>query len=193
MPLLVHAHSYAPHDELSGVVRAALRRRMLPGTWRIGRRAASLQAQLTDFVVLEVVGASAHARAERLLLRDARVDSVTPQHRYHGLQPLALRGGPGGGGGGGGRPSHDYVTTSLNASHWWARGATGGGVRIAIFDTGLNSDHRRFLSRTVEMIDFTDERTTDDRVGHSTFITGTIASQRTCLPRAGAEQQQQQQ
>ena len=44
----------------------------------------------------------------------------------------------------------DYATTSHNASHWWRRGATGRGVRVAIFDTGLNAAHS-FVGNVVEV------------------------------------------
>lgn len=72
----------------------------------------------------------------------------------------------------------DFMTTALNASHWWRRGASGRGVRIAIFDTGLNAQHS-FVSNVVEIVNFTGEESSEDIVGHSTFMTGTVASRDT--------------
>ena len=52
-------------------------------------------------------------------------------------------------------------------------------MRIAIFDTGLNADHP-FAANVVEIVNFTGEQTTDDLVGHSTFMCGTIAARSEC-------------
>ena len=73
----------------------------------------------------------------------------------------------------------DFITVAMNASHWWRKGARGRGVRVAIFDTGLGDAHS-FAPNVVEIINFTDEPTTDDTVGHSTFMTGTISSRSQC-------------
>ena len=60
------------------------------------------------------------------------------------------------------------------ASHLWQRNITGQGVKVAVFDTGIRSDHphiRNLVQRTV----WTDESSADDGVGHGSFVAGAIA------------------
>ena len=51
----------------------------------------------------------------------------------------------------------------------------GSQVKVAVFDTGLNPDHR--FQNVEEITNWTDEKTTSDNVGHGTFVAGVIASQ----------------
>lgn len=52
----------------------------------------------------------------------------------------------------------------------------GQSVRVAVFDTGLNSGHAHFDTRVRERTNWTNERrVVDDLVGHGTFIAGLIA------------------
>jgi hypothetical protein len=173
--MLVHTHGWHSHEKLASFTRSALRGKLLPRAVRVGKRPSFVLSDPTDFIVLEVSGKPAAARAHRILLRHTLVHSVSPQRRYllatPQLPPRRVRAA---------RMPHDFITQAMNASRWWDRGASGAGVRIAIFDTGLNADHRRFLRHRATVVDFTDERTTDDRVGHSTFMAGTIASVRDC-------------
>jgi hypothetical protein len=56
----------------------------------------------------------------------------------------------------------------------WQSGVRGGGVRVAVFDTGLRSDHPHFTN-VREVTNWTDERTLDDALGHGTFVASVIA------------------
>ena len=77
------------------------------------------------------------------------------------------------------RLPHDFVTRQLNASDWWQRGVTGRGLRVAIFDTGLPPEHR-YVRNVADAVNFCEEQTTEDRVGHSSFMAGVIASHDDC-------------
>ena len=173
--LIVHSHTWTMHAELRQAIRVSLRGRVLPRTARVASRSVHATTLPTDFVTL-TVGATSLARVRHALLQSDLVSAVEMQRwqRAPSRRPLAAdrqrrataarRAMP-----------YDYATASHNASHWWRRGATGRGVRVAIFDTGLNAAHS-FAGNVVEIVDFTDERTSEDRVGHSTFMTWTIAS-----------------
>lgn len=54
-------------------------------------------------------------------------------------------------------------------------GFTGKGVKVAIFDTGIASNHPHFRN-IKERINWTNEKTMEDSLGHGTFVTGVIAS-----------------
>ncbi|CAN0069398.1 unnamed protein product [Hapterophycus canaliculatus] len=51
------------------------------------------------------------------------------------------------------------------------KGFKGAGVRVAVFDTGLEAGGHDF-GNVVERINWTDEDTLEDRVGHGTHIAG---------------------
>lgn len=68
----------------------------------------------------------------------------------------------------------------FNTHYLWNKGYTGQGVKVAIFDTGLKKDHPHFKN-IVERIDWTDENTPDDLLGHGTFVSGIVASNQKCL------------
>ncbi|XP_020286864.1 membrane-bound transcription factor site-1 protease isoform X2 [Pseudomyrmex gracilis] len=63
----------------------------------------------------------------------------------------------------------------LGADTLWKMGFTGKGVKVAIFDTGTASNHPHFRN-IKERINWTNEKTMDDSLGHGTFVTGVIAS-----------------
>lgn len=67
------------------------------------------------------------------------------------------------------------VTGDFHAGRIWAKGYTGKGVAVAVFDTGLRKGHPHF-KRVVERTNWTSERTLDDGLGHGTFVAGVIAS-----------------
>ena len=139
--------------------------------------------ELPDFAVVQLfAGKSARDRLRARLQNSPLVSSVTFQQVFQHSSARRLLAGARTNGGAGtsstGQSVHhsempfDFITRELNASHWWRLGASGSGVRIAIFDTGLNADHTKFLRRRAEVVDFTSEKTTDDNVGHSTFMAG---------------------
>lgn len=44
-------------------------------------------------------------------------------------------------------------------------------MKVAVFDTGLRANHPHFRN-VVEIKNWTDEDTTEDGLGHGTFVTG---------------------
>ncbi|XP_003739579.1 membrane-bound transcription factor site-1 protease [Galendromus occidentalis] len=67
------------------------------------------------------------------------------------------------------------VTQVLQADTLWELGVRGKGVRVAVFDTGLAKSHPHF-KQIYERTDWTNEKTTEDGLGHGTFVAGVIAS-----------------
>lgn len=76
--------------------------------------------------------------------------------------------------------SQFQVPELFNAHFLWENKFTGTGVRVAIFDTGLRKQHPHFRN-VREITNWTNEDSTDDGVGHGTFVAGVIASQSECL------------
>ena len=80
------------------------------------------------------------------------------------------------GGGSGTSVSRRYLADVL-----WAKGHSGSGIRIAIFDTGLSATHPHF-KYIRERSNWTDNDSLDDELGHGTHVAGIIASQHSeCL------------
>uniref|UniRef100_A0A2P2J411 Uncharacterized protein MANES_16G115100 n=2 Tax=Rhizophora mucronata TaxID=61149 RepID=A0A2P2J411_RHIMU len=68
------------------------------------------------------------------------------------------------------------VTSLFGADLLWSKGYTGAKVKMAIFDTGIRSDHPHF--RIIkERTNWTNEDTLNDNLGHGTFVAGVIAGQ----------------
>lgn len=67
----------------------------------------------------------------------------------------------------------------MQAQFLWDQGIAGQGVRVAVFDTGLSANPDIFPN-FVEIIDWTDENTNVDAVGHGTFVAGVIAGHGEC-------------
>ncbi|KAJ0745580.1 putative site-1 protease [Helianthus annuus] len=73
--------------------------------------------------------------------------------------------------------SHKSQVTSLfGADGLWSKGYTGGKVKMAIFDTGIRSDHPHFRN-IKERTNWTNEDTLNDNLGHGTFVAGVIAGE----------------
>lgn len=69
-----------------------------------------------------------------------------------------------------------HVTELLGAPTLWNQyNVTGAGVRVAIFDTGMIENHPHFQN-VLGIINWTDEQTADDNIGHGTFVAGLVAS-----------------
>jgi len=67
------------------------------------------------------------------------------------------------------------ITYMLEADALWKMGITGKDVKVAIFDTGLAATHPHFKN-IKERINWTNENTREDGLGHGTFVAGVIAS-----------------
>eukprot|EP00727_Mastigamoeba_balamuthi_P011433 m51a1_g6912 hypothetical protein (1031) ;mRNA; f:122270-127584 len=134
----------------------------------------------TDFALVRVWGAE--GRVLGCLRGLAGVRGVVPQMRYEGA-PLEERPEQGGQPGqrraarstAGAAGSPKRIAELLGAQRLWEAGATGAGVRVGVFDTGLAGSHRHLRQAVRERVDWTDEGTADDHVGHGTFVAGLIA------------------
>eukprot|EP00937_MAST-01D_sp_MAST-1D-sp2_P002288 g2288.t1 len=80
-------------------------------------------------------------------------------------------------------PDHGLdVAASVGAPALWRRGVRGGGVRVAVFDTGLRDGHPHFHGAVEERTNWTNEPELSDRVGHGTFVAGMIAGRDSPCP-----------
>ena len=72
------------------------------------------------------------------------------------------------------------ITGSHRAPELWSQGVTGAGIKVAVFDTGVHSNHPHFRN-VEERLNWTDEPSLGDGVGHGSFVAGVIASHKACL------------
>lgn len=70
-------------------------------------------------------------------------------------------------------PNDMFVSSSI-VGRLHADGVTGIGIKVAVFDTGLNANHDHFAKVKVRT-NWTSEACLDDKVGHGTFVCGVIA------------------
>ncbi|KAL0905860.1 hypothetical protein M5K25_024305 [Dendrobium thyrsiflorum] len=68
------------------------------------------------------------------------------------------------------------ITSLFGAERLWAKGFTGGKVKMAIFDTGIRANHPHFRN-IKERTNWTNEDTLNDNLGHGTFVAGVIAGE----------------
>ncbi|CAA0823328.1 Subtilisin-like protease SBT6.1 [Striga hermonthica] len=68
------------------------------------------------------------------------------------------------------------VTSLFGADALWSKGYTGAKVKMAIFDTGIRTNHPHFRN-IKERTNWTNEDTLNDNLGHGTFVAGVIAGQ----------------
>ncbi|KAA8498503.1 Membrane-bound transcription factor site-1 protease [Porphyridium purpureum] len=69
----------------------------------------------------------------------------------------------------------------FNAHRLWALGYKGAGVRVAVFDTGLARDVPEII-HVSERTSWTNESSTEDTVGHGTYVASLIASNHAMCP-----------
>ena len=67
------------------------------------------------------------------------------------------------------------VAPGKEALATWQHGERGQNATVAIFDTGLRSNHPHFPKQPEERINWTSERTLSDTFGHGTFIASVVA------------------
>lgn len=180
---VVQLRSYKPLKAHEAALRAALQPTEFEGkTWafvaRHNRAAATLP---TDFALVRAAAGTRVVAALRAA--EDLVRSVVPQAQHgRALRAFVPRrqaqdseepGATERGGGGDGEIGVTPRLQAFGAGALWDQGALGQGVRVAVFDTGIAAK-ARYFDNVVERTDWTDDRTTDDHIGHGTFVAGLI-------------------
>ncbi|MBC9712984.1 S8 family serine peptidase [Streptomyces sp. TRM66268-LWL] len=68
----------------------------------------------------------------------------------------------------------DKSTQQVHAPEAWAAGYDGKGTKVAVLDTGTDSEHPDLKGRVTELKNFTDSDTAEDRDGHGTHTISTV-------------------
>ncbi|MBB4911610.1 S8 family peptidase [Actinophytocola algeriensis] len=72
------------------------------------------------------------------------------------------------------RATLDQSVPQVGAPTAWERGLTGAGVRVAVLDTGIDTDHPDLAGKTVVSKDFTGTGGVEDGHGHGTHIASIV-------------------
>jgi len=74
----------------------------------------------------------------------------------------------------------DISTSAIRAPDVWATGNRGGGINVAIIDTGIDLNHNDFANAIVDRINIPDgSQNVQDTVGHGTHVAGIVAGRGT--------------
>ncbi|MFC5835692.1 S8 family serine peptidase [Nonomuraea insulae] len=73
------------------------------------------------------------------------------------------------------RASLDKSVPLIGAPTGWEKGYDGKGVKVAVLDTGIDTDHPDFAGRILATENFSDSAAIDDKVGHGTHVASTAA------------------
>ncbi|WP_428951542.1 S8 family peptidase [Streptomyces sp. cg35] len=68
----------------------------------------------------------------------------------------------------------DRSTEQVHADQAWAAGYDGKGTKVAVLDTGVDTEHPDLKGRVAESKNFTDSADADDHQGHGTHTTSTV-------------------
>ena len=72
---------------------------------------------------------------------------------------------------------YSYGVGSLSSSIAYSRELSGDGVKVGIFDTGINPNHSEFSGKSFSGYNYQDSNTTiQDQHGHGTHVAGTIVA-----------------
>ncbi|MDX2818428.1 S8 family serine peptidase [Streptomyces sp. PA03-5A] len=69
----------------------------------------------------------------------------------------------------------DRSTAQINAPAAWKAGYEGQGVKVAVLDTGVDSEHPDLADRIAGAKDFSGSANTEDHFGHGTHVASTVA------------------
>ncbi|KQZ67451.1 S8 family peptidase [Nocardioides sp. Root151] len=72
------------------------------------------------------------------------------------------------------RADLDRSVAQIGAPTAWEAGFDGAGVRVAVLDTGVDTEHPDLAGRVSESRNFSDSATVADRFGHGTHVAATI-------------------
>jgi subtilisin len=102
---------------------------------------------------------------------DDRLIAVEPERIVHALQDTvpvdALQGGP--------FIDNADATWGLQATGVLTAGESGGGITVAVLDTGIDLRHPDFADRDITSRSFVDGQSAQDAQGHGTHCAGTMA------------------
>ena len=74
---------------------------------------------------------------------------------------------------------NQYGLSSINASSAYSRELDGSGVKVGVFDTGINPNHAEFTGKTISGWDYEgDDSTLSDGDGHGSHVAGIIAARK---------------
>lgn len=113
-----------------------------------------------QYAYIPAVAAAVPAGAESVLRADPRVAYVEPNFT---MVPL------------GSRQVHDWGITKIDAPGAWSAGYTGKGIKVGIFDSGIDIDHPDLrVAGGVDLVG--DGNGLDDCDGHGTHVAGIVGA-----------------
>ncbi|WP_020389629.1 S8 family peptidase [Kribbella catacumbae] len=141
----------------------------------LGAHAVDIAKNATDSLGDEITDATAMA-VPASAVRAAEARGSVPPHRQLDARAGELAG-----------VSRIWLDRTMTAADWdvnltqvgapasWDSGVTGQGVKVAVLDTGIDTQHPDLLGQVVGSANFTPSPTLMDKVGHGTHVAGTIA------------------